>query len=177
MLPLSGKIYTLQTLSAQQIESELNFYLNAMKSVNRILTAQSSGLQTLLERAEALNQIRQRLQQILPAPVDQHVHLANIRDNSAVIIADSAVWLTKARYLAPDILGFLRQEAGLEQLQKVLFKVEPPVTAPQAIESKPKISDNTAELLVSTAKIVADPKLKASLINLSRRHYDADQDA
>jgi len=141
-----------------------------MKSVNRILAAQNASLQTLLERAAAIDGINQRLLRFLPSPLNQHVCFANIREDTAIIMADSATWLTRIRYLAPDILKFLRQEPGLARLIKVHFKIQPLAENSEPVPQRPQLSENAAELLMSTAKIIDDPKLKTALYNLSRRH-------
>jgi hypothetical protein len=137
-----------------------------MKSVNRILA--TAGLQSLLERAAAIDGINQRLLRVLPSPFNEHVCFANVREDTAIIMADSGAWLTRVRYLGPEILSFLRQEPGLAKLKKVLFKIQPLAHHPEAIASRPQLSENTAELLISTAKVIDDPQLKAALHNLSR---------
>ena len=141
-----------------------------MKSVTRILSAQCDSLQSLLERAAAIDGINQRLLRYLPAPLNQHVCFANIRDDAAIILADSGTWLTRLRYLAPEILTFLRQEPGLVKLKKVIFKIRPLERHPEPVNPRPQLSENAAELLISTAKVIDDPNLKAALHNLSRRH-------
>lgn len=141
-----------------------------MKSVTRILAAQNSSLQSLLERAAAIDGVNQRLLRFLPPPLNQHVCFANVRDDTAIVLADSGAWLTRLRYLGPEILKFLRQEPGLAKLARVQFKIQllPPPSEPAS--HRPQLSENAAELLMSTAKIVEDPQLKAALHKLSRRH-------
>lgn len=141
-----------------------------MKSVTRILTSQSAGLQTLLERAAILKTINEHFIQQLPAPLKDHLCLANIRDDAAIIMADSGAWLTQARYQGSEILNILRQEPGLEQLKKLLFKITPPQSSHHEPVVHPQMSEGTAELLMSTAKVIDDPKLKTALHKLSRRH-------
>ena len=142
-----------------------------MKSVSRILAAQNDKLQSLLERAAILDGINQRWLRFLPAPLKNHICLANIREDTAVIMADSSAWLTRARYQGPEILNILRQEPGLERLNKVHFKIRPLTYHAERPPSRPQLSENAAELLISTAKIIDDPNLKAALHNLSRRHH------
>jgi hypothetical protein len=141
-----------------------------MKSVAGILAAQNANFQSLLERAAVLDGVNQRLLRLLPAPLNEHIRLANVRDNTAIIMADSSVWLTRARYLGPEILKNIRQEPGLDRIKKILFKIQPEIQPPPPSVSRPQLSENAAELLISTAKVIDDPKLKAALHNLSRRH-------
>jgi hypothetical protein len=144
-----------------------------MKSVSRILAARSDKLQSLLERAAILDGINQRWLRLLPAPLNHHICLANIREDTAVIVADSSAWLTRARYQGPEILKLLRQEPGLKRLNKLHFKIQPLTHHPERPTSRPQLSENAAELLISTAKVIDDPNLKAALHNLSRRHHKA----
>jgi hypothetical protein len=141
-----------------------------VKSVAGILAAQSANLQSLLERAAVLDGVNQRLLRRLSAPLNEHIRLANVREDSVIIMADSSVWLTRARYLGPEILKFIRQEPGLDRIKKILFKIQPQIQPPLPAASRPQLSENAAELLISTAKGIDDPKLKAALHNLSRRH-------
>lgn len=140
-----------------------------MKSVAGILATQSANLQSLLERAAVLDGVNRRLLAFLPAPLNEHVCLANVRDDTAVVMADSGAWLTRARYLGPEILQFLRQEPGLNRIHKIHFKIQPSNQQPSAPAPRPQLSENAAELLMSTAKVVDDPELKAALHKLSRR--------
>jgi hypothetical protein len=144
-----------------------------LKSVSRILAAKSDKLQSLLDRAAILDGINQRLLRLLPPPLNQHVCLANIREDSAVIMADSSAWLTRARYQGPEILKLLRQEPGLERIKKLHFKIRPLTQHAEYPTSRPQLSENAAELLISTAKVIDDPELKAALHKLSRRHHKA----
>lgn len=143
-----------------------------MRSLAGILAMQNTNLQSLLERAAVLDGMNRRLLQHLPAPLNTHVCLANIRDDTAIIMASSSVWLTRARYLGPDILNFIRQEPGLNRINKVLFKIQPSHQQPPVPPIRPQLSENASELLISTAKVIDDPALKAALHKLSRRHQD-----
>ena len=143
-----------------------------IKSVTAILAGRNDNLQTLLDRAAILDGINQRLLRYLPPPLNQHVYLANVRENTAVIMADSSAWLTRARYQGPEILTLLRQEPGLERINKLHFKIQPLTEHAERPTSRPQLSENTAELLISTAKIIDDPELKAALHKLSRRHKE-----
>jgi len=143
----------------------------AMKSVAGILAAQSASLQSLLERAAVLDGVNHRLLPRLPAPLNAHICLANVRDDTAIIMADSSAWLTRARYIGPEILNIIRQEPGLDRIKKIHFKIQPEIQHSPPPASRPQLSENAAELIMSTAKVIDDPNLKAALHNLSRRYH------
>lgn len=138
-----------------------------LKSVSNILHSPSTGLQAILEKASVLQQINQNLCLFLSEPLNQHIVLANVRDDTAVIMADSSVWLTKARYQGASILRFLTHDVGLTKLKKVQFKVQPHTgnTALQA--PNPDVSVKAAQWLNQAADDIQDPGLKAAIKQLS----------
>jgi len=94
-------------------------------SIGQVLNSSGGGLAQVLERAKQLRKLTTLLQEIVDAPLNEHIHVANIRDNILVIGTDSAVWHTRIKYLAPNILEQMKQIKGLESLQKIEFRVQP----------------------------------------------------
>ena len=143
--------------------------LSTSKKVGNLLASSASGLQHLLEKAAILDQLTRDLCDALTPPLNQHVSVANIRQNTLVIAADSPAWITKARYQAPVILKLIRQKTGLKQLTKIHFKVINTQDAESEHYSRqPNMTEGTSLLLESTAKGVTDPALKAAIRRLSR---------
>jgi hypothetical protein len=143
--------------------------LSTSKKVGNLLASSASGLQHLLEKAAILDQLTRELRSSLSAPLNQHVSVANIRQNTLVIGADSSAWITKARYQAPAILELIRQKTGLKQLTKIHFKVISAQDAESEYHSRqPSMTEETSLLLESTAKGVTDQALKAAIRRLSR---------
>ena len=99
------------------------------KRISNLLVSPESGLQTLLEKAAILQQLTSSLRQQLDPQLGKHLNVANIRGNVLVITGDSSAWITRARFHAPTILSFVRQETGLTQLNKIHFKVLSPTTS------------------------------------------------
>lgn len=136
-----------------------------LKSVHRILHGPSTGLQAILEKASVLQYINQKLMIFLGAPMSHHMVLANIREDTAVILADSSVWLSKARYQASSILQFLTVEVGLSKLKKIQFKVQPRSESMQTHSKSLSMSVDTAKILASND--IKDPDLKSAIQHLS----------
>jgi len=99
--------------------------MSTVKSVNQILSKPGSALDAIVARATQLRQLTQMVQQLLDAPMNQHVYVANVRDNTLVIGTDSSVWHTRIKYLAPMILEHIKQKPGLQSLNRVEFRVQP----------------------------------------------------
>jgi hypothetical protein len=142
------------------------------KSLGNILAASENRLQSTLERAYQLQAISRQMQDTLGSPLGDHLSLGNLRDDMAILLADSPVWLSKARYEAANILYILRQLPGLEHLQKVHFKVKPstsPSPEQDTIPRRLQLSQDNAQLLKSTAAGVSDANLSAALERLAQR--------
>lgn len=152
--------------------SRTRFYSSVMatgKHISNLLASQSSGLQNLMEKAAVLDQLTRNLRGFLDAPLNQHISVANIRDRILVITADSSAWLTMARYQAPVLLDFIRQETGLE-LVKIHFKVISSTgQSTETYFNQPSMSRSTSLLLESTAQSIVDPDLSAAVKRLARR--------
>jgi len=150
------------------------------KPVAQFLSAKNSGLNTLVERAQHLQQLTAILQDVLRTSQNpelaEHVTLANLRDDTAVLTTDSPAWLTQLRYQAPAILKFLRQQAGLQVLGKIQFKVQPPSLEPiPGPPRRAKLSTDSANLLKSAANHTQDTELADALRRLSLRKLDGDK--
>ncbi len=97
-------------------------------SINQVLNNSTGGFAQVLERAKQLRKLTNQLRNLVDAPMNQHIHVANVRDNILVIGTDSAVWHTRIKYLAPMILEQMKQLKGLESLKTVEFRVQPSST-------------------------------------------------
>lgn len=140
------------------------------KSVARILTARDGKLQSLLERALYFEALSRILREILDPALAEHITLANLRSDTAIVAADTPAWLTKIRYQAPAILQQLKRQPGLETINKVQFKVLP-LDQPQVSQSvrRASISPTSAQILESAAEGITDPDLAIALRRLSRQ--------
>ena len=93
--------------------------------IGQVLNKSTGGLAQVIERAKELRKLSFKLQQMVDEPLNQHIYVANIRENTLVIGTDSAVWHTRIKYLAPSILEQMQQIKGLEKLKRVEFRVQP----------------------------------------------------
>lgn len=150
------------------------------KSVAKFLSAQNSGLNTLIERAQHLRKLTAVLQKVLQetlpdgsrSELAEHVNFANLRDDTAVITTDTPAWLTQLRYQAPVILKSLKQQPGLEGLRKIQFKIQPPSQAPILKPARRAVlSTYSADVLESAANGTEDAELSDALRRLSQQKY------
>lgn len=144
--------------------------MSSPKSASRILT-EPGNLQPLLERAHYLQSLTRILQGSVDPILGEHINLSNLRDDTAIITADTPAWLSNIRYLAPTFLRLLRQQPGLENLHKIQLKVQPTNIADQTGHDtrRATLSAESAEVLKSAAEGVQDSGLAHSLRRLSAR--------
>jgi len=143
-----------------------------IKSIGKVLSESSPGLAQLLERATALQQLSEKLQRFLPKALSEHVIIANIRGDTAIIVADSPAWLTKLRYQAPVILDYLRQEPSLHEISKLHLKVLPAMEfdGSKPNKSHPVLSQHASHGLKQAADDFSDPPLRVAISKLAKNH-------
>lgn len=141
------------------------------KTISQVLNQSESGLTRMLTRAQVLHGLTLDLRSIVDEPLKQHLYVANIRGNTAVIATDSTAWLTHIRYLSSLILEHLQQKNGLENLKNIEFKVQPFLAS---YSSDPaysvELSAESAQSLRKKANEINDPQLSSALLRLARRH-------
>lgn len=141
---------------------------NVAIKINSLLTSgQAPTLQSLLERARYLAGLTAALRQKLDGPVAAHITVANIRQETAVILVDSSTWLGKIRYLAPYIQECLLA-MGLP-IRNVEFKTQPQGQEPGEKPGRaPSMSASSGALLGAAAAATPDERLRAALSRLAR---------
>lgn len=142
------------------------------KPVYRILSTADGGLHHLLEKAQHIHALSQLIQQAVDPSCADHIILANLHQDTAIVATDSPAWLTKVRYQGPAILDCLRQQGGLSHLRKVQFKIQPHATLQNHLGQsarRPILSPANAEILKTTADCIADQDLAEALRRLSQR--------
>lgn len=172
-LSLGLLIFKIQTPNMLMVYGHSTTLYNALMSTSKrigsLLISPATGLHTILEKAAILQQLTQTLRSSLSEPLNQHICVANIRNNTLVIGADSPAWVTRIRFHSADILKQMRQETGLTQLSKVHFKVIRSSTQGSDFVSSPNsLPESAASLLQSTAQRISDKELKAAIERLSR---------
>ena len=151
--------------------------MSQYKPVSRLLTTSSGDLQSLLEQAHYLQALTRVLREVIDPVLADHITVANIRENTAVVAADTPAWLSKIRYMAPTILAILKQQSGLADLRKIQFKVQPPTepAIPDQEIRRASLSSASSKVLESAASGVHDPGLASALRRLSRQNKKSGQ--
>jgi len=99
--------------------------MKTSSSIAELLNNPHGDFNQILRRVKELRNLSRELQNIVDAPLNHHICVANVRDNILVIGTESAVWHTRVKYLAPMILEHMRRLDGLQGLQRIEFRVQP----------------------------------------------------
>ena len=150
--------------------------MGTLKNIVQLLKGSPDALQAVLSHTQRLEVLNRTLRGCIPAPLNQHCQVANLRDNILILHADSSAWALKLRYSSRVLLQQLRQR-GVPELSAIEVKVRPDNAAPTAIRRPEKIrhahmSDKTAQLLDSIASDISDDRLKIALQRLARHGKD-----
>ena len=128
--------------------------------------AECLALDTLAQRARALDLLDGKLRHHLPAALASECHLADLRNGRLVFIATSSTWATRLRLHQTSLLSAARAVTG-DTVEHFAVKVAPlpPVPAEPA-KAKP-LSTTAANHLRTAAKTITDPELQALYLQLA----------
>jgi len=136
----------------------------------------SSILQVLLRRSQWLQQVEKLLQETLPASLNQHCHVMNIRDHTLVIQVDSPVWRARLHYLVPGLIEQWQRSPTFSELaiiEKVEFRVSPVSPPPVLpVSVPPTMSAAAANSLRHVADRITHTELKTALLRLADHAAD-----
>ena len=97
-----------------------------MSEPRKFLRPLSAGLgprfADLERRAQATVDLAARVRAALPGPEKDHVVSASYRDDTLVVLMDSAAWGSRLRYAQQELLAQLHAD-GVTQFTKVRVKV------------------------------------------------------
>jgi hypothetical protein len=127
--------------------------------------AGEAGLGRLIERAQWLAALDERLRLCLPDSLQPHCRLGNVGAGKLVYLVDAPVWSAMLRHHA-DVSLDAAIAAGL-QVGALAVKVVPPLQPGPDLEAPKPLSQATRDALRATAESVADPELRAQLLRLA----------
>lgn len=143
--------------------------INPLKPVRNLLNG-GGELHRLIAHAGQVQRASQVLHGHLDASLAQHCKVANIKDGSVVIHADSPAWAAKLRFQVASMLEQLNKERSFGALRAIRIKVSPMSEAlPAALAERLTLSEHAAAVLKSAADATEDSGLKAVLLKLAQR--------
>ena len=139
------------------------------QAIHSVLSGRRSPLGELYEKGLTLQKIEAQLKDELDSSIHDHFSLANIREDTIILLVKSSPWATRLRYVIPAILDAVNHRLGLTSIQTVRIKVEKTVDSPTSAKRKaPSLSLQSAKFLDETARSFSDPELSRCFKKLSR---------
>lgn len=103
--------------------------------------------------------------QVLPGDLAAHCVAAQQRDRQLILHADSPVWATRLRYLAPQLLSVL--QPAHPTLHQVTVRLLVARTTRQPVHTSARRSDAAAAIIHDSAKDTKQAELREALQRLS----------
>lgn len=95
-----------------------------INELNSLISEPSGQIKSLLDQLSKINSLNRLLGHKLNVKLSQHCRVANLRNNTLVIAADSPAWSNKIRSQTPELLASFRQ-SGYFGLANIEIIVQP----------------------------------------------------
>lgn len=142
------------------------------KPINHLLEDHGDHeLRKIVRQVDRLIKMNKLLVANLPENLSTHCQIGQYTLTEIIILVDSAAWLMPLRYLKSELLKKLKTEPAFTHLQDIQFRIQPLQKSVSQTDAPPreirKLSQQTRELLTSTAAEITNPLLKRSLLRLA----------
>jgi len=131
--------------------------------------SEAEDLKGLYEKAGRIVRLQQLLEAQLQPAVRPFCKVASWKDYTLLLVVTDANWATKLRYQQRRIMRQLAAHGEFAGIQRIIFKVEPPIVVTKPQSRKIKISEASSEQILCAANGISDPKLKSALERLASR--------
>ncbi|ANY88108.1 MULTISPECIES: DUF721 domain-containing protein [Pseudomonas] len=139
------------------------------------LLRQARPLRLLLNQAERLAHLQRLLESQLQPAARDHCHVASWRDGTLLLVVTDGHWATRLRYQQKRLQRQLQTLEAFGNLQRILFKVQPPLVPAKRDGQAVELSSKAAESIRDSAEGIADPKLRAALERLATHAQGKDK--
>jgi len=128
---------------------------------------QADGVNSLMQQAKCLLELRQLLLGALPEPLAKNATVANYRQGKLVIFAANAAVAAKLKLLRP----VLTERFSARGLQVTVIEIEvQPCSATQTVPTKrAALSQNARLALAKLASELPESELKSAVASIARR--------
>lgn len=125
----------------------------------------SDRLSQICNHIEKINELQIILLENLDSPLNEHVIVADIRQQTLVLHTDSAAWAAKLRYLTPELLKAFKSDTP--RIRTIRIKVMPPDSLNQTTRRAQPVSAQAADAMREVADKIEDPALRSTLLSLA----------
>ena len=138
--------------------------------LSSVLSRSSGVVPRLMGHARALQRLENAVRECLPQALRTHCRVANLREATLVLQADSPVWGARLRYSAPALVRELTGSRGLPRVRRIEILVRPPGSNQAERKTQPRILGAQAkQLLQEVAASTEDPDLRRAWARLAAR--------
>ncbi|MBK1701372.1 DUF721 domain-containing protein [Thiococcus pfennigii] len=128
----------------------------------------SAALVAQLEEIRRDQAMLREARRALPPSLREHCRRAVFSGDSVTLVAESAVWATRLRFMGPEILARLAEvHPGLRRCRVRIAPEASPMRDARRALPRPRPSPGTAHHLAATAEMLADPGLAAAFRRLA----------
>jgi hypothetical protein len=124
----------------------------------------------IIRRGKQLHRLGKLIRERLGPVLEPHCHVANLRDNTLVLLVSSTVWASRLRYQVPQLLQDFQQDDRLSGITAIDIRVSPANNPkPPQQPRRASMSADAALCIQRCADSVDDGQLKSALEQLARR--------
>ena len=144
-----------------------NRYSKPDKLINYLLNS-NNYLADITLQSNLISNIARILNKHVSPAIQDHFTVASLKNNTLLLITDSATWAAKLRFHIPEILKTLNNEPDYSKIKSIRIKVIPENKIQQKHSRSPVyISDNASSILTYMSKTISDPELSKSFLKLA----------
>ena len=142
---------------------------NSTKSITTIISSGNSDIKNLIKKAQTFHDLGHKLKRYLNTEINSKFELANVNQDVVTLVTSSSSMATRLRYNIPEILSILQNQLACTYIKTVRIKLVPDnVIRPDRMRPSPRLSAESAELLISAANNIQDSGIRESLLRIAR---------
>lgn len=123
----------------------------------------------LAQQTRVLQELQRLFSQAAGAELAQQCQVTGIIGDALVLQATNAMWATRLRFNAPQLLQALRAYPEFAALKQLQCHINPTTPPPQRRPAAPQaLSSASSKALAEAAAQISDPQLKQALLRLAR---------
>jgi hypothetical protein len=129
-----------------------------------------SALEQIVQRGKQLRRFSSLIQEKLGPELESHCRVANIRNNTLVLVVASTSWATRLRYQIPGLLQRFQLDERLSSITDIQIRVSPENTPRETKQPRrATMSADAAYCIRQCADSVSDEQLSGALTRLANR--------
>lgn len=132
-----------------------------------LLLREAKPLKALFGETRRLDHLQKMVESQLQPAARGFCRVASWREGTLLLIVTDGHWATRLRYQQRRLQRQLQAMDAFRELERILFKVQPPETPRHKPGPPPELSARAADNIQETARGITDPRLKAALERLA----------